>query len=254
MKFCRFFLITTLLFTLCGCSSFGRKMKSFFSGDTEDVNSQTYKPNAKPGTLYSENNYLPVDDEIVEYRRMTKDRFESEANLDGNSSSLWVMDGQSSYLFAPNSVRLLGDPISVELDGEPKKQIEAKAQVIASLLKERELASLKEAGGEEADPKLAESGAKKDDKGAAPAAQAANKKPQEDFKFDVSAIPGKIVEQLDNGSYRIKGYQNLMIGKNEFRVIMAGTVHSKDINDTKVLATKMIEPRFDIVSLSKDFK
>lgn len=69
-----------------------------------------------------------------EPKRMTKKNLEDDSMLGEGSGSLWVSRGQSSFLFANNNQRLLGDLLNVNIDGYPKEQIQMKVSTIAKLL------------------------------------------------------------------------------------------------------------------------
>jgi len=97
-------LILPLFFT--GCAT----MYDFFGFDGPKqevvVKEEVVK---EPLTKYSDiSNFAPASDR--NYKRMTKERFEEDAELQANAGSLWVMEGQTSYLFAQNKKRREGDP------------------------------------------------------------------------------------------------------------------------------------------------
>ncbi len=258
-----------LALALSGCSSFGKQLKSFLSGDKSPKETSA---NTATGldVRFSEQPEIEFDDKKKQYRHMSKKDFEETAQMQDSAGSLWVPEGQGSYLFAQNMVRLVGDMINVKIDGEPKKQLETKATVIKEVLQKarrqaRKVASEGQAqaqannkGAEkESDSKEQEkSEVKKDDPKMAALGGASNKDEEEkdESGFDVNLIPTRIVERLSDGSYRVRGNQNFMIGKNEYRVIVTGIVQSKDVGDDGVDSSKLIDSKFDIVSLKKDLK
>ena len=67
----------------------------------------------------------------------------------------------------------------------------------------------------------------------------------------MSVVPARIVEKLLDGSYRIKGSQPFMIGRREYKVIVTGMVRSSDIDSDVIQASKILDPRFDIVSTKR---
>ena len=73
---------------------------------------------------------------MPEAQRKTRKSLEEESMLYEQSGSLWVSRGQSSFLFANNNQRLLGDLLEIKLEGYPKEQIQTKVTVIAKLLAE----------------------------------------------------------------------------------------------------------------------
>ena len=82
------------------------------------------------------NNMAPPSDR--NYRRMTRQKMEEEAELQASAGSLWVMEGQTSYLFSKNKHRNEGDPTTIKVEGVALKLIESKVAVIQDLMKELE--------------------------------------------------------------------------------------------------------------------
>jgi flagellar L-ring protein precursor FlgH len=98
------------------------------------------KPEAtdpEPIVKYStEPNYAPVSDR--DYRQMTRQKMEDESALNAGAGSLWVMEGQTSYLFAQNKQRRTGDPTRIKIEGAALKQLETKVSTISELLNQLE--------------------------------------------------------------------------------------------------------------------
>ncbi len=98
------------------------------------------KPDAtdpEPLVKYStEPNYSPVADR--DYRQMTRQKMEDESALNAGAGSLWVMEGQTSYLFAQNKQRRPGDPTRIKIEGAALKQLETKVSTISELLNQLE--------------------------------------------------------------------------------------------------------------------
>jgi flagellar L-ring protein precursor FlgH len=214
----------------------------------------------EPALKYSDTPQAGVTEDR-DYRKMTKARMEEESNLGSDAGSLWVMEGQTSYLFAQNKSRQTGDILNVKLEGMGLKTIETKAMNVKALLKEiEEERKRRENPPPVESPALskAEQDAKAKEGGRAPAAAAAaapkpTEKPKEEKVdlSDVAEIPAKIVEKLGDGSYRVKGQQTLMIDKKEYRVILSGLIKPEDANDQGVSSAKLIEPQYDLVSLGR---
>jgi flagellar L-ring protein precursor FlgH len=92
---------------------------------------------AEPVVKYStEPNYAPVADR--DYRQMTRQRIEDESALNAGAGSLWVMEGQTSYLFAQNKQRRTGDSTRIKIEGAALKQLETKVSTISDLLNQLE--------------------------------------------------------------------------------------------------------------------
>ena len=168
------------------CAIFGQKLKAFLCGSSSSEEDETAQKAKFNGQTFSQNpNY--VKGPKRKYKRMTKATLEDQSQLSDRSGSLWVMEGQGAYLFSQNIVRMIGDPLAVRIEGEPKEQLESKAKVISDLLDliesrrqaaTRRLAEAKEKPAQEAGGK--EKGAK-----AAPAPGATEPKTNNKSDFSV---------------------------------------------------------------------
>ncbi len=202
-----------------------------------------------PAVRFSENNNM-LNINNRNYRKMTKQRMEEEAELHAQAGSMWVMEGQGAYLFAQNKSRREGDLLKVKVEGPNLKQIETKVSVIKMLLKQLEEEELKskEPKKDEA-PKLA------DAKGDTRAPASEEKKPDgEKDKGEetvVDMVPTRIIERQADGNYRVKGQQPFMIGKREYKVLVTGVIRPEDFNDEGVSSTKLLDPQFDVVSIRR---
>ena len=241
-KFLTLTLMTLLMVSLTGCSSFGRKLKAFLGGQpVKQVSKQPKKSSPGYGTAYSKNKNVNLSEEKRNYR-MTRDQFENEARVRSRQGSLWAMEGQESYLFAQNMMRLKGDILDVVIEGSPRKQLETKVQVINKLLERLKRAKKRKA-------RLAQNTVKKPSSPTANSREPASR--NEDDKaelFDVETVPVRIVEKLRNGNYRVRGGQTFMIDKREYKVIVTGEVRGSDIDGSSVKASQMLDSKFDIVS------
>ncbi|MFN9067395.1 MAG: flagellar biosynthesis protein FlgH, partial [Bdellovibrionales bacterium] len=126
----RFQILVILGLILTGCAS----MKDFFG---EEVANAVPFMGEEPPLKYSETPQAGAPEDR-QYQRMTKSKMEEESDLGSQAGSLWVMEGQTSYLFAQNKSRREGDILSVKLEGSGFKKIEAKANNVRALLKEIE--------------------------------------------------------------------------------------------------------------------
>jgi len=260
MKKYNFYLfLVSLCLVLSGCGSFGKKLKSFLGGEESAPSASQPKGMKK----FSENsNVTPNRGERL-YRRVNKEIFEKEGVLDDRAGSLWAMEGQTSYLFAANTNRLSGDIINIDLEGSPRSQLEKKVEIIKSLLDknrkaQRAMAATPAAasGTPEAEKKAATPDPKVKTASTSPD-NSTDKQEEAEEKaspFDVSKIPSRIIEQSTDGSYRIKGSQTFMIGKREYKVIATGLVRPTDVKDDTVQASRILDSRFDIVSMKKEIK
>lgn len=235
-------LFVALSFT--GCATMNELVDSFSAEEKnpplEDIKSAArYSDNANMG--------VPTD---RQYKRMTKNRMEEESDLGPNAGSMWVMEGQGSYLFAQNKMRKEGDLLNVKLDGPAMKQVETKVTVIKKLLKQ-----LEEQENQALNNGLAQNG---EDPSRAPAAEKPKvDAPKEDEKNnldEVQNVPTRLVEKMPDGNYRIKGQQPFMIGKREYKVIVTGLIRPEDFNDAGISSDKLLDPQYDVVSIRRNSK
>ncbi len=250
MNFRQTFLIVFLLLfglTQSGCASFNKKLKAWLNGKPSPT---SVAAQANPElTKFSDSG--DVSPRVRrQYKRTTKESLASESALDSRSGSLWVMEGQGAYLFAQNIVRLVGDPLAITLEGDPKDQIQSKVNVIRQLIdkiEERQKAKMR-ALASNAEAKDGE--APKDDKPADDKAAATTPPPTAPGATDlaVKTVPTRIVERMMDGNYRVKGLQPMMIGSREYKIIVTGIVKAEDFNEDGLSATKLLDSKFDIVS------
>lgn len=236
------FLMMTAMLMLSGCSTMNEFWTRVSGKQEEAIVTQDSDGSS---VRYSENPQMSVPSNR-QYKRMTRSRMEDEADLGSQAGSMWVMEGQGSYLFAQNKSRREGDVLNVKLDGPSLKQVETKVNVIKKLLKQLEEQELANQSGGLAS--LGESDATR-----APAAAKPEEK-KDDAKEELANIQQvgtKIVEKLADGNYRVRGAQPFMIGKREYKVIAAGLVRPEDFNDEGISSTKLIDPQFDVVSIRR---
>jgi flagellar L-ring protein FlgH len=239
-------------FSQAGCASFNRKLKNFLSGSPteESKTTSTLAKFSETGDVAPRVNRA--------YKRTTKESLSNESALDSKAGSLWVMEGQGAYLFSQNVVRLIGDPLAVTLEGDPREQLQSKVTVIKKLLakiEERQKARVRSPAGDDGET---EEKTDADEKGKAAkkgqktseASQAAQQAPQKEdgADFNVKNVPTRIVERTLEGNYRVKGSQAVMIGSREYKIIVTGIVRAEDFNDDGISAGKLLDPKFDIVS------
>ncbi|MGE0527349.1 MAG: flagellar basal body L-ring protein FlgH [Bdellovibrionales bacterium] len=235
-----------------GCASFNRKLKALLNGSPSESSPQT----KTALTTFSQTTEMPPRVRR-EYRRTTKETLSQESALEAGAGSLWVMEGQGAYLFSQNIMRLVGDPLAVTLEGDPKDQLNSKVSVIRKLLtkiEERQKARMRHpAAGEEADANKDKKEKESDKKDATASNSQEKSEPaaaSEDF--GVKTVPTRIVERTLEGNYRVKGSQPFMIGSREYKVIVTGIVRAEDFNDEGIPASKLLDPKFDIVSARRD--
>lgn len=195
---------------------------------------------------YSENPQMNVPSNR-QYKRMTKSQLEEDSELHSQAGSMWVSEGQASYLFVQNKTRREGDLLNVKLEGAALRQVETKVGVIKKLLKQLE----EQQEAEMQRQRLADSGEAGEAARAPAAAKAEPKKDEKEDLSDVQNVSTRIVEKLPDGNYRVKGMQPFMIGKREYKVIVTGLIRPEDYNDEGVASSKLLDPQFDVVSVRR---
>ncbi len=246
----KIFIVNSILW-LCSCSTWNQ-----FFGEGQSK-TETVK---ETSTRYSENPQVGFAADR-QYKKMTKSRLEEESELGSQAGSMWVMEGQGSYLFAQNKARREGDVLNVRMEGPAFKQVEVKVNVIKKLLKQLE--------DQEKEAQLQQKLAAEKSADRTPASEKASvqnpptnknaevgketKEDKQDFS-DIQQIQTRIVEKLPDGNYRVKGAQPFMIGKREYKVIVTGMIRPEDYNDEGVSSNKLLDPQFDVVSIRKKEK
>lgn len=226
-----------------------------------------------------------------ETRRTTRMTLEEQSMLNEQSGSLWINRGQSSFLFANNNQRLLGDLLEIKLEGYPKEQVQTKVNVIAKLLSEilneqKQDIKLKqeelkkqmspEYKQEQEDQKLESRGlaslfgasTEEEEKPEGPTPEQQMKDQERALKrideeegdikglaknkeFPIRTVATRIVEIQKDGNYRVRGEQPFMIGKREYKLLVVGTVRSEEYNEKGMSAEALLDPVFDIISDKK---
>jgi flagellar L-ring protein precursor FlgH len=249
-----------LILTATGCASVGKKWKALISGDEA---TKKNSPRIETETTFNQqNNSLPASHR--KYKRTTRKSIEDDARLESRAGSLWVMEGQGAYLFSENTMRMIGDPIAVRIEGDAADQLSAKSKIISKLLAQIDDRRRRAQGRSPSDEK---SGDQKTDPtqpgatgtpgagapGAAPPGPQTAGQPEassagEKTEFNVKSVPTRIIERLVDGNYRVRGVQPFMIGQREYKVIVTGIIRSEDFNEQGVSATQLLDSNFDIVS------
>ncbi len=199
---------------------------------------------------YSENPQMTAPTNR-QYKKMTKNRMEEEAELGSQAGSMWLMDGQSSYLFTQNKTRRDGDILNVKLEGPAQKQVETKVKVIKKLLKQIEEQERLENNGGKQETLAGKDSVDGKERAPASAPKVEEKEDKADLT-EIALIPTRIVEKLPDGNYRVKGSQPFMIDKKEYKVIVTGMIRPEDYNDEGISSSKLLDPQFDVVSLRRN--
>lgn len=253
MRQFQFAALLTILLLSTGCAT----VKGWFGGSEDSSGIALPFTEKERAPRYSESPQMlaPAN---RQYRKMSRSRMEEESELHSQAGSMWVNEGQTSYLFVQNKSRREGDILNVKLEGSAMRQVETKVGVIKKLLKQLEEQQLQQQQQQQPnDPvqqqKMAES-APNGGAGRAPAAAPPKKEEPKEEKedlTDIQSVPARIVERLPDGNYRVRGAQPFMIGKREYKVIVTGMIRPEDYNDEGVNSSKLLDPQYDVVSLRR---
>ncbi len=228
---------------LCSCASLGEMIKDLAGTKKE---TPEVKPVQVVANSYEDNkNYQVYPLPERSYNTMNRATFEQEAKVGSDAGSLWVDEGQGSYLFSQNQRRLDGDVLNVNLEDQALEQLNSKVSVIADLLKKKEEAIQKRQLASEPKEKTAD-GAKP-----APPVAAAPESKDKKEEINVKQVPTRVIATYPDGSYRVKGTKNIMIGNREFQVLVTGLVRGNDIAEDAVSSAKLLDAKFDIITNRK---
>lgn len=244
----RLLLLAVCCFQLAACANFGRKIKAMING--KQASAPVTKPKPPSYGNSANHSYQGIP---RKYRRMTQAKLEAENKINDEAGSLWVDEGQGSYLFAQNNQRLVGDIVNVAIDGTAKRQLDTKVNVIKKLIEQRRYRA-KALAQAKTKKKKSKAGEKTAQSTATPTPAAPGGKGGKASEIGVKEVPSRIVEQFPDGSYRIRGSKDFMIDRTEYKVIVTGIVKPGDIADSKVESDKVLDGKFDIVSLRRSLK
>lgn len=241
----RLSLLFFISFQLTACANFGHKLKAMINGKSTSQQTQQ-KP--KPPSYSDSENYA-YQGVPRRYKRMTQAKLEAENKINDEAGSLWVDEGQTSYLFAQNNQRLVGDIINVEITGTAQRQLNTKVNVIQKLIQAQRDRAARIAAAAKKKPGTQSTATTQPN---APNANASKQAKAEELA--VKEVPSRIVETFPDGSYRIRGSKDFMIGRTEYKVIVTGVVKPTDVADSRVESDKVLDGKFDIVSLRRSLK
>tara|TARA_B100001248_G_C27399520_1_gene468913 strand:- start:10175 stop:10930 length:756 start_codon:yes stop_codon:yes gene_type:complete len=245
----RFALYLILFFSFVSCAALGEKIKQLAGTSKKEP---VAKEQVVPKNNFSQNkNFQASHVPTRKYGRMNRDRFVEEAQVGEDSGSLWVDEGQSSYLFSQNQKRLEGDVLNVLIEKQAREQLDSKIATIANLIKERK-AAIKRKQMEKQNKQQAKAGDQaKEEQASSPApsvAKAQEEAPENLPKLNADKIPSRVTSSYPDGSYRLKGTKTMLIENREFQVMVTGLVRGNDIKDDSVASSKLLDAKFDIVS------
>ena len=172
------------------------------------------------------------------YKRVTKDNFsDDQASSKKMPGSLWRKEGQGSYLFAQNNLRMIGDIVSVQVEGKAAENLTDQTdddQTRPCKLEPpivRKIASVPSPGVPRPENKEAKADANQAGNQQAPE-NAQEEKTEENTREQIGKfddVPCRIIEKNVDGSYRIKGQSPVYVGRREYRLIVTGIVRPEEL-------------------------
>jgi flagellar L-ring protein precursor FlgH len=243
-------------FGAAGCASFGQKMKSWMGGGDSSASKSP-----QPAVSSFQNSPAVMVGQERKYKRVTKDNFSDDQAVEENAGSLWRKEGQGSYLFAQNNLRIIGDIVSVQVEGKAAENLTAKLTTIKMALAKleppivRKVASVPSPGVPRPDK---DAKVDANQAGNQPAPETAQEEKTEEKtreqigKFD--DVPCRIIEKNADGSYRIKGQSPVYVGRREYRLIVTGIVRPEELAMDAIGSGKLIDSKFDLVATNKEVR
>jgi flagellar basal body L-ring protein FlgH len=271
----RIVLILSAVLMTTSCASIGQKWKALIGGG-ETPAPTTRNLESQGPSFTSQPNMMVGKDR--KYKRVTKDNFSDDQGLEDSSGSLWRREGQGSYLFSQNNLRVLGDIVNVNVEGKTSENLDTKLGIIKQALARLEAPPMRSgpvngngngngngnalrtpanAGGvtngngnqknlnAQAPPVAAIENAEGASPGAGGVAGQKDK-----MKFE--PVPCRIVEKNPDGSYRVKGQQTVYVGKHEYRLVVTGILHADDVSDGSISSGKLLDSKFDLLASNKE--
>lgn len=231
---------------LCSCASVGKLIKELAGSKPAPVK-KVEDPSKDAFSQNKDFQAYPLPER--KYGRMNRETFEQEAKVESDAGSLWVDEGQGSYLFSQNQKRLEGDVLNVNLESQALDQLNSKMNVISDLLKQKEAVTQKRQLASE--PAAAGAQAAQANMAAPTPTASANADAAKKEDIGVKQVPTRVIATYPDGSYRVKGTKNIMIGNREFQVLVTGLVRGNDIAEDSISSAKLLDSKFDIITNRK---
>jgi flagellar L-ring protein FlgH len=236
-----------------GCAAFDKL--GFSKKRSEELLEETSSTeNLDPSfTRYSSQGYLPQVQQR-DYIRMTKERLEKENDVGSQAGSMWVMDGQGSYLFVQNKQRKQGDVFRIKLEGSALKQAKMKVSVIKKLLAqiEQENKKIKEvqrlSNKDSLNSSSSSVASPKEETSRQVASHQEQDKEGSEF-LDTELVPARIIENSKDGYYRVTGQQTFVLGQKDFKVLITGLMKVEDLSEEGTSSEKLLDSEVDVLSV-----
>jgi len=185
-------------------------------------------------------------------RRATRNDFIDQTQ---DSGSLWASNGESNFFFSKNRSRSPGDIVTITIEDEMLRDIQAEVKRTLTGAERRRELDLLEAKYAQGAAKASGSSAANQDQ--LKTSAAAPESPDLSFgAVDVSPVVSvkagdsflaEIVERFPNGNYKIKGSKRVPYRNTTKLMTLVGIVRGNDLGDEKVPSGKIYEYRLQIV-------
>ena len=252
------------------CASLGQKWKALVSGSPQTPPPGAHSLDSTSPSFSSQPNMMVGKER--KYKRVTKDNFSDDQGLQDSSGSLWRKEGQGSYLFSQNNLRVIGDIVNVNVEGKTAENLDTKLKIIKQALARLEAPPprpLQGSGNRQPANNSAKSDTNKTpannavaqvppevapptDQNGTTASGGDHTKEQDKMKFE--PVPCRIVEKNTDGSYRVKGQQTVYVGRHEYRLVVTGILQADDISDGAIASGKLLDSKFDLLASNKDVR
>jgi flagellar basal body L-ring protein FlgH len=185
-------------------------------------------------------------------KRATRNDFIDQTQ---DSGSLWASNGESNFFFSKNRSRSPGDIVTITIEDEMLRDIQAEVKrTLTGAERRRELDLLEAKYAQGATKASGSSGGNQDQLKSSAAAPEAP-----DLSFgavDVGPVVSvkagdsflaEIVERFPNGNYKIKGSKRVPYRNTTKLMTIVGIVRGNDLGDEKVPSGKIYEYRLQVV-------
>lgn len=246
------YLISVSMFASCSTSTL-QSLKRSVGGEPEKVQVSSSKSSKKKRNKdkvnYTEEEVM-FDDSYVPTRQAHNPL---KDNDNSPSGSIWEQTGQQNFLFSRNMQKNVGDLVTIKIEDKTKKQLtdeyeaeyinittqKEQGQYISNLLGEKDTYSRAEV------KKMLKKSAKNSEK------LSSKKKASKSGKNRILSsdeMTARVVQLMQNGSYKIQGIQAITLSKKPYKMILSGLIKASDIEpDDSVLSSRLINTQVKFV-------
>lgn len=248
------FLNILIVFVFASCStSTLQSLKRGVGGEAEKVKTSSSKSSKKKQARdrinYTEEEVV-FDDSYVP-ARSAHNPLKDDTTPTG---SIWEQTGQQNFLFSRNLQKNVGDLVTIKLEDKTKKQLtdEYEAEYTTLASQKEQGAYIKNLLGDKTSysrtevKKMLKRSAKNSEK------LAKGKKASKSGKSRILSsdeMTARVVQLMQNGSYKIQGVQAIKLYKKPYKMILSGLIKASDIEpDDSVLSSRLVNTQVNFVN------